>query len=464
MTTVNERGCFHANAESCFKAACPTTLTDTELKAKRIRDARQRDELNRGRQEAYDNEDALMAQREAARIATRPARFVSETPAENKGSTRKAEKRELKERQRAHERKRLDRQEAIWDAADKVREAESLPDTDTDGDFESFTVDLASGDAEQPLPAILERSDGRTLLYAGKLNSIFGTPGSGKSWISLLAAHETVLRGGRAIYWDFEDSPETVRKRSKVLSFDPTNPDFKYCRADMVESDKAMTEAKQWLLEAPDISVVVIDGVEASGCPSDGRDVAPWFAKFVDVWDDERIGIITVDHVTKNKDEDGLRPLGPIGSQAKLARVTGAALQVSGLPWTQDQAGRVALHVHKDRPGQVGRTNTLIAMIHGGYEELDGHKPVFPILGVFRLNGQPKRDDGMIFGSCKARQSPVYPIRDAFLAVNHASCPSLSSSGPRQWGESALKTSRLPGALSLLAKSWLYPPSAWRRR
>ena len=94
----------------------------------------------------------------------------------------------------------------------------------------------------------------------------------------------------------------------------------------------------------------------------------------------------------------------------------------------------------------------------------DDFWPVFPILGVFRLNGQPKRDDGMIFGSCKARQSPVYPIRDAFLAVNHASCPSLSSSGPRQWGESALKTSRLPGALSLLAKSWLYPPSAWRRR
>ena len=91
-------------------------------------------------------------------------------------------------------------------------------------------------------------------------------------------------------------------------------------------------------------------------------------------------------------------------------------------------------------------------------------KPVFPIWAVFRLNGQSKRDDGMIFGSCKAIQSPVYPIRDAILAVNHASCPSSSSSGPRQWGESALKTSRLPGALSLLARSWLYPPSAWLRR
>ena len=82
------------------------------------------------------------------------------------------------------------------------------------------------------------------------------------------------------------------------------------------------------------------------------------------------------------------------------------------------------------------------------FELLRDIYPGFPILGVFRLNGQPNRDNGMIFGSCKATQSPVYPIRDAILAVNHASCPSFSSSVPRQWGESALKTSRLPGALS----------------
>ena len=44
----------------------------------------------------------------------------------------------------------------------------------------------------------------------------------------------------------------------------------------------------------------------------------------------------------------------------------------------------------------------------------------------------------MILRSCKAIQTPVYPIRDAILAVNHASCPSLSSSAPRQWGESGL--------------------------
>ena len=97
-------------------------------------------------------------------------------------------------------------------------------------------------------------------------------------------------------------------------------------------------------------------------------------------------------------------------------------------------------------------------------QTLEQLKPVFPILGVFRLNVQPKRDGSTIVRFCKASQSPVYPIRDTILAANHDSCPSLSSSGPRQWGESALKTSRLPGAISLLARSWLYPPSAWRRR
>ena len=66
-------------------------------------------------------------------------------------------------------------------------------------------------------------------------------------------------------------------------------------------------------------------------------------------------------------------------------------------------------------------------------------KRIFPILGVFRLRGQPKRDGSIIVRSCKSSQSPVYPIRDAILAVNHASCPSLSSSGSHQWGESALK-------------------------
>ena len=52
-------------------------------------------------------------------------------------------------------------------------------------------------------------------------------------------------------------------------------------------------------------------------------------------------------------------------------------------------------------------------------------------------------------GSCKASQFPVYPNRGCDLAVNHATCPSSSSSGCRQWGESDIEDKPIPGALVL---------------
>ena len=55
-------------------------------------------------------------------------------------------------------------------------------------------------------------------------------------------------------------------------------------------------------------------------------------------------------------------------------------------------------------------------------------------IGSLQAQRAAQRDGGMIFGSCKASQSPVYPIGDAILAVNHVSCPSLSSSGPPPMG------------------------------
>ena len=38
------------------------------------------------------------------------------------------------------------------------------------------------------LPALLESEKGATVVYAGKLNMIYGEPGTTKSWIALLAA------------------------------------------------------------------------------------------------------------------------------------------------------------------------------------------------------------------------------------------------------------------------------------
>ena len=85
------------------------------------------------------------------------------------------------------------------------------------------------------------------------------------------------------------------------------------------------------------------------------------------------------------------------------------------------------------------RKFTVIIQIQSRVDQGNGRslglfQPGFPILGVFRLKGQSKRDGSIIVRSCKASLSPVYPIRDAIPAVNHASCPSLSSSGPPPMG------------------------------
>ena len=97
----------------------------------------------------------------------------------------------------------------------------------------------------------------------------------------------------------------------------------------------------------------------------------------------------------------------------------------------QSQSGKILTsqkHLrHRRRPPQRARRPAGTVLL---CPSVPTPKPGIPILAIFRLKGQPKRDGSIIVRSCRASQSPVYPIRDAILAVNHASCPSLSSSGP----------------------------------
>ena len=93
----------------------------------------------------------------------------------------------------------------------------------------------------------------------------------------------------------------------------------------------------------------------------------------------------------------------------------------------------------------------------------DAFQPVFPILGVLRFIGHPKRDGSIIIMPCEACQRSVWPIGSTIAIVNHTRCPFLLSPGPLLMGGGDLKTRRLPGAPSLLARSWFSSPSAWRR-
>ena len=212
----------------------------------------------------------------------------------------------------------------------------------------------------------MERLDGAMVLPAGKLNWVYGLPGSGKSFLCEIALIEAVMRGGRAVYLDYEDSAKTFHQRAAILGFNPKDyaDSFKYIQGGLADFPVAFAEVVDFLADAPstDFNQVIIDAAESSGCPSDGSPVNDWLAKVVMPWRDTSVnaGVLVADHIPK-KAED--RPDGPIGSQRKLAAVDGISLLVSGYCWTKTKSGRITLTNHKDRTGDYGRGQTVGAIV-----------------------------------------------------------------------------------------------------
>ena len=195
-------------------------------------------------------------------------------------------------------------------------------------------------------PSILERADGETLIYAGKVTSVYGEPSGGKSWIGLMTAIESIRKGGRAIWWDAEDKPQTIYQRAAVLGgiAEVTGSDFLWLDPGVVDAQDAFDAAIQWIGRGGPFSVVVVDAVESHGCPSDGSPINEWWESHVSPWRSTDCAVLLLDHVPKRRQD---RPKGGIGSVHKLSRLDGAGLRVSGAPWTKREPG--ALHLYPEK-------------------------------------------------------------------------------------------------------------------
>ena len=229
------------------------------------------------------------------------------------------------------------------------------------------TLPLVPGTASEIRP-ILTRSDGRTLLYEARLNSIFGEPGLAKSWIALMMCIEASRAGARTIWWDWEDHPSTIVTRLKALGAEDliASDSFLYATPDLVEDEQEMATMARWMSRGTRPGVVVIDSVESAGLPTDSNDAAPWYKKHTEPFERAGAGVVTLDHVPKRKLD---RPRGPIGSTHKTARLSGAGLFLSGTPWTKDAPGKIYLANHKDRPGDLPaplmKTVAVVEVSHG---------------------------------------------------------------------------------------------------
>ncbi len=271
----------------------------------------------------------------------------------------------LNDRERVLRGRELSRREQRQDGADTPPQDD---DTTAEGlSFDAYTKEVSLLGVDR-LPSAFERSDGATLVYEGKFNTIYGEVGSGKTWVALMMAIERLHARRRVIWWDTEDRPETLARRLQVLR--PTDlighPALKWTNGDFQDNPEIMAQAIEFLDGGNGPGLVVIDSATSFGCPSDGGNVAAWLKAFIDPWENAGHSVELLDHVLKQRKD---RPRGGIGSQAKLARVDGSALYLHGNAWNETEGGNIHITVHKDRHGQLPATlNGAAATITGEWD------------------------------------------------------------------------------------------------
>jgi hypothetical protein len=213
---------------------------------------------------------------------------------------------------------------------------------------------ILNGTQSDPPPSILTRTDGRALLYAGRVHAVFGEPEACKGWVALAATAEALDAGDRVLYVDFEDTAASVAGRLVALGVpaDAIRERFVYVRPDepLADTGRADLDAA-----AAGVTLAVLDGITEAltlhGLDlSSNGDVAAWLDLLPRPLARGGAAVLTIDHVVKDRENRGRYA---IGAQHKLAGVD-CAYSVSVIePFGRGRDGRVKITVTKDRPGHV---------------------------------------------------------------------------------------------------------------
>lgn len=206
----------------------------------------------------------------------------------------------------------------------------------------------------QPEPSILPRTDGKALLYPGRLHGLAAEPGAGKSWFACAAAAELIGTGRPVVYCDFESKPEEIVGRIRALGI----PDDQILgRLLYVRPDEPLTKHKGAIAEllAHKPALFIFDGVtEAMTLHGlnleDNNDVAKWLALAPSPATCDGAASLVLDHVPKKREGRGR---GPIGAQHKLAGVDVELHLEIEQTFGRDQEGVIKVSVMKDRPGWI---------------------------------------------------------------------------------------------------------------
>jgi len=234
-------------------------------------------------------------------------------------------------------------------------------------DYLDLTTVLTD-DYTPPRPEILHRTDGQALLYRGRINSLFGESGSGKSWVALAACAQEINLQHHVVYIDLEDHIAGIVERLEQLGC--TRPQlithFHYL-APFASADDYDLDRLETSITNLNVTLCVFDSVgEAMALgntnPNADEEVARWYRTLPRRIANAGPAILLNDHQPKNTDTGALFA---IGSQRKRAAIDGIAYRVlQKTPFARGESGgRIDLQVAKDRAGTFANKH-IAASIH----------------------------------------------------------------------------------------------------
>lgn len=231
---------------------------------------------------------------------------------------------------------------------------------------------VLDGTIVPPAPGVLYReSDGRGLFYPAAANLVFGADGTGKTWLALVAAKATLDTGGLVMHLDYDDtaatnidrllrlgcSKDALRARYRHRT-DPSRLDVAHMEVIATEISRAAGDGQAVLV----ILDVVADGMTAHGRDENvSTDFVAWAAEVVHPMTLAGAAVILNDHTVKANAAHGGYSR---GTGAKRAKIDGACYEVTApVALARDGGGTLALTLHKDRHGRIGRRGETIARL-----------------------------------------------------------------------------------------------------
>lgn len=314
--------------------------------------------------------------------------------------------------------------------SNEVREQTDLTRSPMEERVSSWAaVDLGpylSGEIEMPEPTLLRRADGAGLFYPGRVNSLFGSSESAKSWIALTACVQEMARGERVVYVDLEDEPAgaVVRLRALGAADEDITKLFRYVHPDgpiaamqrYAYGDKPTAAGDlaqdmfHDLLESFDPTLIVADGMTVlyglhghdTNAATSTDVITSWLKSLTR---GGRTGVIVIDHTGKVSGPG----TSPIGAHHKVAMVQGSALRADAVDRpVPGGVGTVRLVVYKDRPGAVREVSSTGTEQLAALFRMDSREE-----GVTKVEIESPPEGTMVIGDSPAMEAKLEQMADS---------------------------------------------------